>query len=301
MTDLMIGSVERITPAIAKAMLCKNAQNRPITQSLVNRYADEMRRGRWNTNGQGIIFTPEGELLDGQHRLLALIAAGITLEMFVVRGVPAERFETMDSGRARTVGDVLGAQNYHNSNQLAAIARLSWNYIAGASIGYGPSKAALIQFVHRYPYLTEITGKIVSARAPLPASPLGAVLFLGNAGHRSLEIQADEFLEGVKTGADLCRGDPRLTVRDWFYQQRARERGNPSTEVAFAAIARAWNAYAQGRELSVIRQLYGPNRRTLPIMDFDPDHFTGVEDLSAKTDAIREANLALGPSRQKAG
>ena len=37
----------------------------------------------------------------------------------MVRGVPAARFETMDSGRARTTGDVLGAQGFKNANNLA--------------------------------------------------------------------------------------------------------------------------------------------------------------------------------------
>jgi hypothetical protein len=296
----MIGSVELITPAIAKAMLCKNARNRPITKSLVRRYAEDMRAGRWNTNGQGIIFTPEGDLLDGQHRLEAIVESGVSLEMFVVRGVPVERFETMDSGRARTVGDVLGAQDYPNSSQLAAIARLSWNYVAGASISYGPGKAALISFVHSYPYLSEITNKLASARPPLPNSPLGAVLFLANAGHRRLEGQADDFLEGIKTGENLTKCDPRLTLREWFFAARTRERnGVISTDTAFAAIARAWNAFAQGRELSVLKQLYGPSRRTLPIYDWEPDHFNGVEDVSAKMQAIQEANLALGPSRSR--
>lgn len=296
----MIGSVETITPAIAKAMLSKNAQNRPITNSLVRRYADEMRAGRWNTNGQGIIFTPEGDLLDGQHRLHALVEAGVTVDMFVVRGVPSERFETMDSGRARTVGDVLGAQNYANSNQLAAIARLSWNYIAGASIGYGPSKSALVGFVHRYPYIVDVTSMIASSRAPIPNSPLGAILFLANAGHRRLESQAQDFLEGLKTGENLTKCDPRLTLREWFYAQKVRERGNVGTEIAFAATARAWNAFAQGRELSMIKQLYGPNRRTLPIYDWDPDHFTGVEDVAAKMAAVQEANLSQAPARRSA-
>ena len=39
----MIGSVELITPAKAEAMLARNAANRPITTSLVRRYAAEMR------------------------------------------------------------------------------------------------------------------------------------------------------------------------------------------------------------------------------------------------------------------
>lgn len=295
----MIGSVELITPAIAQAMLAKAAQNRPVTASLIRRYSEEMRRGRWNTNGQGIIFDPDGNLLDGQHRLRALIEAEMSVEMFVVRGVPAERFETMDSGRARTTGDVLGAEGYTNANNVAAIARLSWNYVAGASISYGPSKIALLNFVHAHPYLVEVTTKVKAARAPIPLSPLGAVLFLANAGHQRLEGQADDFLEGLRTGANLTKSDPRLTLRDWFFQQASKTRTTVAVDAAFAAVARSWNAFAQGRELAIIKNLYGPNRRSLVIYDWDPDHFSGVDDMQAKIVDTAMANLSKAPSHQK--
>jgi hypothetical protein len=154
--------------------------------------------------------------------------------------------------------------------------------------------------VHRYPYLTDMTAKVVAAKCPIPASPLGAVLFIANAGHQCLEAEADEFLEGVKTGENLNKGDPRLTLREWFYAQRARERGVIGTELAFAAIGRAWNGFAQRRELSILKQLYGPNRRTLPLYDFDPTHFQGIEDVAAKMATVQTQNLAQAPQRRQA-
>lgn len=252
-----------------------------------------MAAGRWNTNGQGVIFSPDGDLLDGQHRLRAVVEAGVTVEMFVVRGVPKERFETMDTGRARTVGDVLGAQSYTNANNLAAIARLAWNYVAGASINYGPSKSALVAFVHANPFLQDITNKVVGARAPLPASPLGSILFLGNAGSQSLLSEAEAFLEGIRTGENLKHGDARLTLREWFYAERARDRGTVGADSAFAAIARSWNAFARGDDLKIIKKISNPNRANLPIFGFSPEHFSGVEDVAARKVAVAEANLSL--------
>ena len=110
----------------------------------------------------------------------------------------------------------------------------------------------------------------------------------------------EEFLAGVKTGENLTKGDPRLTLREWFYAQRARERGTVGVETAFAAIGRSWNAFAQSRELSLIKQLFGPTRRSLPIFGFDPDHFSGIEDVAANRIAVAEANLSAAHAANRA-
>jgi hypothetical protein len=293
----MIGSVETITPAQARAMLDKNGANRPTTRTLIRRYAHEMQAGRWNTNGQGIILAPDGTLLDGQHRLHAIVMANLAVEMFVVRGVPQERFETMDSGRARTVGDVLGAQNYAYSTLVAALARLAWNYAAGTTVNYGAPKAALVQFVHNHPSIADLAAKIGATETPLPRSPLGSVLFLANEGHGRYQQQADSFLSGVKTGEDMKKGDPRLSLREWYFYHSVRtaQRATLKPEVVFTATARAWNAYVTDRDLSLIKQLEASGRKSILIEGFELEQFSDVEDLSARLAESRQNNLAQGP------
>lgn len=67
--------VETITPEIAKTMLGENVNNRRISRDNVNLFAREIRNGEWRFNGEAIKFGKDGRLLDGQHRLLAVIAA----------------------------------------------------------------------------------------------------------------------------------------------------------------------------------------------------------------------------------
>ena len=194
---------------------------------------------------------------------------------------------------------MLGAQGFKNANNLAAIARLSWNYAAGAGVSFSAHKPTLIAFVHAHPYLTEITARMVTAKSTLlPASPLGAVLFIANEGHYRLERQASEFFQGVTTGENLTKGDPRLALRSWFYQQQARARGAIGTELAFVAAARAWNAFAHDRELTVIKPIFSPSRRNLPIFDWEAEGFTDVEDLAARSTATALANLSKAPNRK---
>ena len=63
-----------ITPKLAKELLLKNNSNRRITKSFVTTYANDMREGRWKGNtAEFIKIADDGDILDGQHRLLAII------------------------------------------------------------------------------------------------------------------------------------------------------------------------------------------------------------------------------------
>lgn len=101
--------VVNITPDMAKEWLEKNmAHNRPVLASTVHAYARQMRAGKWNLTHQGIAFDENGELIDGQHRLRAIIEANIPVQMNVTYNVhrqPGEVF-TIDMGRKRTYASI---------------------------------------------------------------------------------------------------------------------------------------------------------------------------------------------------
>jgi hypothetical protein len=91
-----VTTYDAITPATAKEMLTRNVSNRRIRKPAVRQMAAEMAAGRWLTTHQGIAFAPDGRLLDGQHRLLAVIAANVSVTMPVTRGVHPDAFSVMD-------------------------------------------------------------------------------------------------------------------------------------------------------------------------------------------------------------
>ncbi|KAF7277615.1 hypothetical protein GWI33_002970, partial [Rhynchophorus ferrugineus] len=79
--------VETITPDLARQYLAFNTHNRNVRSYRVKGYAADMRDGRWTLNGEAIKFSADGTLLDGQHRLQAVIEADVAVQMLVVRGV----------------------------------------------------------------------------------------------------------------------------------------------------------------------------------------------------------------------
>lgn len=102
--------VVTVTPDMARAWLEKNMKrNRPVMKSTVHSYARQMRNGTWNLTHQGIAFDENGELIDGQHRLSAIMEANIPVQMNVtydVKRTPGEVF-TVDMGRKRTYANVM--------------------------------------------------------------------------------------------------------------------------------------------------------------------------------------------------
>ncbi|TXH43698.1 MAG: hypothetical protein E6Q97_33780 [Desulfurellales bacterium] len=100
-------SIETITPKQAEKYLQFNTSNRNIRKALVGQYARDMANGKWKLTHQGLAFNCDGTLLDGQHRLRAIVESGVTVQMLVARGVNSEHQLVMDDHAKRSAGDAL--------------------------------------------------------------------------------------------------------------------------------------------------------------------------------------------------
>jgi hypothetical protein len=94
-------TVEFVTPEMARAWLAGAAPNRAISRATVDAYAFEMSQGKWRHTPVGIQFNPSGQLIDGRHRLSAIVASGVSVWMTVIRDVPADVSLVLDTGRIR--------------------------------------------------------------------------------------------------------------------------------------------------------------------------------------------------------
>ena len=75
----------------AMELLKNNKHNRKVTQSRVDEYAKEMISNMWLYNGETIVISESGRLLDGQHRLLAIVKADAVIEVELIEGVKDEQ------------------------------------------------------------------------------------------------------------------------------------------------------------------------------------------------------------------
>jgi hypothetical protein len=96
-----------VTPDIAREWLKVNSGNRNVRQATVKYLADQIRVGRFERIGDGIDFHYDGRLLNGQHRLLAIIMADMAVELLVVPGLSDEAYTVRDRGNNKSASDVL--------------------------------------------------------------------------------------------------------------------------------------------------------------------------------------------------
>lgn len=120
----MDAKIELITPEVAKEYLNKNTSNRKINKDIIEQYVNAMRSSQWIPNGDTIKFSNNDKLMDGQHRLSAIISSGKSYNMVVIRGLPEEVFKTIDTGKKRNRSDVLHIAGFSNVAALAGALRL---------------------------------------------------------------------------------------------------------------------------------------------------------------------------------
>lgn len=100
--------IEKITPAMAGKMLEHNKNNRQIRWNHVKRIATDIILGHWQVTHQGIAFDDKGNLIDGQHRLHAIIESCTPVEMSVTRNCKTSSFAILDQGIMRNASDITG-------------------------------------------------------------------------------------------------------------------------------------------------------------------------------------------------
>jgi len=104
-----------VDPSDAKSLLERNTNNRKLRETVVDYYANEMINGNWVDNGDPIRIARSGRLLNGQHRLSAVVKAGVSLPFHFLSDLSEESFEQMDNGAKRTLNDNLDIVSDHVS------------------------------------------------------------------------------------------------------------------------------------------------------------------------------------------
>lgn len=113
----------KVTPIIAKSLLRYNIRNyRSLKHPVVEKYANEMKSGKWIMNGEPIVISKDGLVRNGQHRLEAVVASGVSVVMYVI--FDADPCETYDLHSKRTCVQILKAMGYPICNLGPSTARI---------------------------------------------------------------------------------------------------------------------------------------------------------------------------------
>jgi hypothetical protein len=249
--------IVKVTPVMAAHILEKNDQNRAIRQDHVDRLARDMKHGRWMINGETIKFTKDGKLLDGQHRLYAVLLSDETIDFEFVEGLPDDAMATIDTGRARGMQDVLKIGGHQYASEIAAVLRWWYNYEKkGISFKRSVSHRELLEVLERRDELnTLVPESITYSRAKRLLTP-GIWGFVYSGAMATSPTMAKQFAEALDGGTGLTKGSPVLTLRERMAAHQASRVKMPPVMMAAFAI-KAWNAFYSGRQLSVLKWIEG--------------------------------------------
>jgi hypothetical protein len=244
--------VVKITPEIAEEWLGHNSHNRAIRNQTVEQLAGAITRGEWKLNGDAIRFARDGTLLDGQHRLWAIVEAGRPVESLVITGLPLDTQDTMDQGAKRTLGDVLRLRGEHDWTSLAATLAVFWRRSNGQvrNLSARPTVAQAIALFEKHPDLREAAkaGMRLNRHFRAPASVASCAWYEFTLIDPDA---ADIFWEKLITGAGLEEGNPILALRRYLEKSTVgAARGSPL--LTHALFIKAWNAWREGRHIATL-------------------------------------------------
>lgn len=253
-----------VTPEIAAQLLERNTHNRKKKPHKVKRWRSAMRAGRWKVNGDTIRVSCSGVVLDGQHRLQAMVEEQSPQWCLLVENLPDDVFDTIDIGARRTGADALGIQGKKNTKALSAALGVVEKYFTGrmtATDGFDPYE--ILELDEKYPEVGDSVRLVGNAFKLMQPSLLAGLHYLFSFVDR---CGADRFVEDLKVGAGMEKGDAVLLLRERLMKNHMSKSKLPRAEVAALAI-KAWNARVENRSVQYLRwRTEGDNPEPFPMI-----------------------------------
>jgi hypothetical protein len=251
---------EDISPERAAEYLRGNAAGRSVNKNAVEMYARDMAAGNWQLTHQGIALDENGILIDGQHRMQAIRRANVTVRMYVTKGAPRETFGVIDIGRGRSMADRFHIDGRKHATQLAAVTRKAtmWNAGMPWQRKIVPTRDEIAKTFDEHPDLDEAAqfAHAWPARRTLAPAMAGFSWWLFSRIDRD---DATYFMEALRTGSNLERGDPILALRDRLTSDRHSHNradyasGYQRQEISLALTIIAWNHYRKRNKISKLQ------------------------------------------------
>lgn len=235
-----------LTPVLARLLLERNTDNRPISEVGLERIKRDIERNHWQFNGEPIIIAKDGQLNDGQHRCRAVVETGVPVRMVIVFGPQRDSRLTLDQGVTRTVGHYLTMLGHTDSNALASVGNNIFSY---QNLGYlstngrdRATKSECRDLVEETKGIAESLS-FVSRKGAAAISSRSTLAFVHWALSRKAgERAANSFMSKLLSGANLPKGSPILYARNRLIEIKGKVNLNEKAEMMF----RAFNLWATG-------------------------------------------------------
>jgi hypothetical protein len=249
-------TVTEITPDMARDWLTRNHENRPIGARRVHYLATAIARGEYMLTGEAIKFDTEGYLLDGQHRLAAIIEANQPIRSLVVRDIDTAARRVMDTGKTRTLGDVAVMEGITGGADLVTVARTS------LALRLAVDRSDLADYITR----TGLLDFIAKNAGELRVAYRRGTALARNAGGATKGVHAGIIYDIARVHGEQAAGHyvtqvaygavdsptPYIALRSWLLKTTLNRTRRSLAEIGHAATI-ALEDVIEGRERTAMR------------------------------------------------
>lgn len=257
-----------ITPTAAKQYLEANVSNRRVKIPVVMQYANDMATGKWKEDtGEVIKISKTGLILDGQHRLMAVVKSNKAIYFHIALNLEEDVFDVLDTGSTRNATDTFKVKGIKQENVIPSIISMHNLLLSGKKAGlqknHKSTNAALLeQYFEDEKFWQNIARQshswYLSFAKILPPSYLGGFYahFL-----KLYEEKAEDFLKQLATGIGITNNTVVL-LRNKLMQDKMSPRKMPN-DLKRALIIKTWNLFVKGKTVKLLK--YDTLREDFPI------------------------------------
>lgn len=243
--------VVTISVADAVALLARNELNRSINKKNILKLTTDVQSGDFSFNGQAIVLSVDGRLLDGQHRLMVIVATGQPLMFTVSTGVETKAQRDMDSGDPRKLKDSLemDKEPYFDTLASVLIGLQAWERGERATrvAGRGVTLNTSYRFLAEHPETREITKESFRLATKIEGFGAKAIAqFIWAFDKISVDDRKD-FFEKLSEGTNMPIGHPVLQLLNFLRSEKKSTRRVTDYHRS-ALLCKAWNLYRDGEE-----------------------------------------------------
>jgi hypothetical protein len=257
-----------VTPEAAAEILMNNTRNRSLRRDYVLKLAAAMERGEWQVNGEPIQIAEDGTLLNGQHRLNAVVESGASAPMLVVRGLPIDAQMTMDSGLRRNLSDVLKLHGESETTNLAAMLAMLYRYRKGHRLDNSgrtaPTPTEALALLEQEPEIKDWLplARKVLRETGLRVSTTGLLVYLFEEADPG---EGARFFEALCVRSGQSAASPVRALQSILDRARSERTYKLTNYVLFAMVIKAFNAWREGRDVYVLAfKPWGANPEPFP-------------------------------------
>lgn len=253
---------ELVTPELAARYLERMHANRSLSRLEANVMEENLREGTFYPAISPVYFGADDDPYDGQHRFEAIVNTGISAWMLIVRGITEEEAESIDTGRKRTVSDAVKMKGIGDYKRRSTVARWLALYLkygidairTPSSVNFPLTQGDVMELIDT-PGLYEAIRLAQSVCTPTGMNPNYVAYAVMRTG---AGFDHSGFWARVRSGEELKKGDPALTLREYF-RTRSTSRSNVKSDrrlLEMNAITTAWNKNVTGQSWKSVQPTF---------------------------------------------